>query len=127
MAWITPKTDWNGYIDGDGNYVGDRFNAADFNRIKNNLEHLREMAVKVHGNFSIPYLGRDRTVNDYLYADEISQLEANLNIINKRTVNMPYRMSSYEGNGRTMTYADLNRIESAILDLYSMIENENEG
>ena len=37
MSWSTPKTDWNGETV-DGVYPGDRFNAVDFNRIKNNLE-----------------------------------------------------------------------------------------
>lgn len=43
MSWSTPKTDWNGETV-DGVYTGDRFNAVDFNRIKNNLEYLRELA-----------------------------------------------------------------------------------
>ena len=42
MAWTTPKTDWYGTTDADGVYIGDRFNAADFNRIKNNLDFLRD-------------------------------------------------------------------------------------
>lgn len=37
MAWQTPKTDWHGATDSAGNYTGDRFNAADFNRIKTTL------------------------------------------------------------------------------------------
>ena len=36
MAWITPKTDWHGEVT-DGIYTGDRFNASDYNRIKNNI------------------------------------------------------------------------------------------
>jgi len=35
--WITPKTDWYGERDEEGVYSGDRFNATDFNRIKNNI------------------------------------------------------------------------------------------
>ena len=44
MAWQTPKTDWHGAVDANGVYSGDRFNAADFNRIKNNLTYLRGVA-----------------------------------------------------------------------------------
>ena len=47
MAWITPKTDWYGEVV-DGVYVGDRFNASDYNRIKNNLSYLRELAVQMY-------------------------------------------------------------------------------
>ena len=51
--WQTPKTDWYGSVDANGHYEGDRFNAVDFNRIKNNLEYLREMAIKMYKEFSI--------------------------------------------------------------------------
>ena len=37
MAWETPKTDWHGSTNSEGVYTGDRFNASDFNRIKNKL------------------------------------------------------------------------------------------
>ena len=47
MSWSTPKTDWNGETV-DGVYTGDRFNAVDFNRIKNNLEYLRELAINMN-------------------------------------------------------------------------------
>ena len=48
MAWTTPKTDWYGVTNpSDGVYTGDRFNAVDFNRIKNNLTYLRELALKM--------------------------------------------------------------------------------
>lgn len=45
-VWQTPKTDWTGTTTSSGEYVGDRFNATDFNRIKNNLDYLRELAIK---------------------------------------------------------------------------------
>ena len=49
MAWTTPKTDWYGVTNpSDGVYTGDRFNAVDFNRIKNNLTYLRELALKMY-------------------------------------------------------------------------------
>lgn len=58
MAWSTPKTDWNGETV-DGVYIGDRFNAVDFNRIKNNLEYLRELAIKMYEEFSMLESGTD--------------------------------------------------------------------
>ena len=85
MAWQTPKTDWHGAVDANGVYSGDRFNAADFNRIKNNLTYLRDHAIKVYAEFNIVSLGNDRTPKDYFYADEINQLEANLVTINGLT------------------------------------------
>ena len=72
--WQTPKTDWHGGVDANGVYEGDRFNAVDFNRIKNNLQYLRDMAIKLYQEFTIPSLGVDRTPRDYFYADEINQM-----------------------------------------------------
>ena len=60
MGWITPKTDWWGRTDDEGVYTGDRFNAADFNRIKNNLDYLRNLAIKMYKEFSLVSLGTDR-------------------------------------------------------------------
>jgi hypothetical protein len=128
MAWITPKTDWYGYTDANGEYFGDRFNATDFNRIKNNLNHLRGMAIKLYKEFNIVSLGGDKTPRDYIYADEMNQIEENLNIINKRTLKLNYGTPSiYTNNGRTMTHADLNRIERATLDIYNRLINAAEG
>lgn len=126
--WQTPKTDWAGTTSPSGEYVGDRFNAADFNRIKNNLDYLRELAIKLYDEFSIPSLGNDRTPEDYFYADEINQLESNLTTINARTLKRPYGTPpTYIANGNTMDFAELNRLESAILDLYDRLSNESEG
>lgn len=128
MAWETPKTDWYGRVDENGVYMGDRFNAADFNRIKNNLEYLRDMAIKLYAEFSIVSLGDDRTPRDYFYADEINQMEANLNTINSNTLKRSYGSTpSYIENGNTMNFADLNRLEGAILDLYDKLNNQTYG
>ncbi len=128
MAWETPKTNWQGYVDNNGNYIGDRFNASDFNRIKNNLEYLRDLAIKLYDSFSIVSLGADKTPADYFYADEINALEENLNTINKKTLNMSYGTSPvYNANGNTMDFIELNRIEGAILDLYDKLTNKSNG
>lgn len=128
MAWITPKTDWYGTVDANGVYSGDRFNAEDFNRIKNNLQSLRDLAVKIYDEFDIGSVGEDKTVADYFYADEINQLEENLNIINANTMNLYYGTTPiYMDNGNTMDFTELNRLESATLDLYEKIKNRIEG
>lgn len=126
--WQTPKTDWHGTVDTEGHYIGDRFNAVDFNRIKNNLDYLREMAIKLYKEFSIVSLGADRTPQDYFYADEINQLEANLNTINANTFKVSYGSTpTYVDNGNTMDFAELNRLESATLDLYDKLKNQTDG
>jgi len=128
MAWQTPKTDWKSSFDAQGIYNGDRFDAVDFNRIKNNLEHLREMAIQLYKEFSIGLLGADRTFSDYFYADEINQMEENLVTINENTLNREYGSAPfYTDNGHIMDFAELNRLESAILDLYDKLYNQLEG
>ena len=89
MAWTTPKTDWYGAVV-NGVYTGDRFNAVDFNRIKNNLVYLRDLAVKVYEEFSITAVGADKTTADYFYAEEINKMEQNLATINAKTLKMSY-------------------------------------
>ena len=128
MAWETPKTNWYGTTDANGNYVGDRFNAVDFNRIKNNLAYLRDLSIQLYEEFSIVSLGADRTPVNYFYADEINQLEENLDTINTNTLKRTYGTAPfYVGNGNTPDFDELNRLESAILDLYDRLTNELEG
>lgn len=127
MAWSTPKTDWYGEMV-DGVYTGDRFNATDFNRIKNNLNYLRDLAITMYAEFSIISVGADKGVADYFYADEINQLEQNLVTINTHTLNGSYGTPpTYSANGKTMNYTELNRLESAMLDLYDKLTNQHDG
>lgn len=127
MAWKTPKTDWYGEVV-DGVYVGDRFNVTDFNRIKNNLSYLRELAVKMYKEFSIASIGSDKTPSDFFYAEEINKMEQNLNTINSNTLKRSYGTTpTYSDNGNTMTFAELNRLEEATLDLYERLTNQSEG
>lgn len=129
MAWTTPKTDWYGVTNpSNGEYTGDRFNAVDFNRIKNNLNYLRELALKMYDEFSIVSLGADRTYSDYFYADEINQLEENLKTVNNGSLKRDYgNPPIYVDNGNVMDFQELNRLEGAILDLYDRLTNEFEG
>ena len=127
MAWETPKTDWYGETVDDV-YTGDRFNAKDFNRIKNNLEFLRELAITMYDDFAINDLGRDRTPKDYFYADEINHLEENLDTVSATSIKRSYGSPPvYYDNGNVMDFAELNRLEGAILDLYDKLTNESEG
>ncbi len=128
MAWETPKTDWHSSYDSSGVYDGDRFNARDFNRIKNNLAYLHELAQRLYDEFSIESLGEDRTPRDYFYADEINQMEANFVSINSHTISGEYGDApTYIENGNTMDFIELNRLEEAILDLYDKLTNQFDG
>lgn len=42
-VWKQPKTDWKIEYDENGDYIGDYFEVADYNRIKNNLAYLKNI------------------------------------------------------------------------------------
>lgn len=127
MAWQTPKTDWYGEVI-EGVYVGDRFNAVDYNRIKNNLIYLRDLAITVYESFNIETVSNDKTTADFFYADEINAMERNLDTINNNTLKRNYGTRvTFSANGNTPVYTELNRLESAILDLYDRLNNQSEG
>lgn len=127
--WITPKTDWYGNVDATtGLYVGDRFNASDFNRIKNNLTYLRDFATSLYNEFSIISVGNDKTPSDYLYADDINKIEKNIVTISQNTIKKSYGTTpTYYDNGHVMDFNELNRIEKATLDIYNNLINQYEG
>lgn len=127
MAWQTPKTDWYGEVI-EGVYVGDHFNAVDYNRIKNNLIYLRDLAITVYESFNIETVSNDKTTADFFYADEINAMERNLDTINNNTLKRNYGTRvTFSANGNTPVYTELNRLESAILDLYDRLSNQSEG
>jgi hypothetical protein len=121
--WQKPKTDWSAnYID--GAYEGDYFNAEDYNRIKNNLNHLNTLAQVLYPKFSIVDMGADKQVGDYFYADEINVFEDNLRTINANTVNLNIGDTPrYLPDEGIMTFSDLNRLEGEILRLYNILQN----
>ena len=125
--WITPKTDWYGAYS-NGVYSGDRFNYNDYNRIKNNLEYLHDLAESFYNSFDINDVGDDKEMGDFYYADEINAMEENLVTITNNSLNIDYGDApTYEANGLTPDYTELNRLESAILDLYEKLNNAYAG
>ena len=128
MSWQTPKTDWYGEMTSEGVYEGDRFNVADYDRIKNNLIYLRELAITMYEEFSIETVYDTKTTADLPYAEELNAIENNLDTINQHTLNRPYGTKVvFAANGSMISYVELNRIESATLDLYNRLTNQHEG
>lgn len=128
MAWKQPKTDWEGKSDSAGNYTGDYFNAEDYNRIKGNIETLRDLARELYLDFRVQDMGTDKAVGDYLYADEINTMEENLDKICRNTIPvLAGKKKSYYENTATIDFAELNRIESCCLELYKNLTNQRDG
>lgn len=125
--WETPKTDWHGFVNGNGDYEGDRFNSTDYNRIKNNIQYLRNMAVEMYKEFDIEPLP-DKGAADYPYADEINTIETNLETVAANTFRKNYGQKIiFSDNAAFIDFNELNRIESATLDLYNQLSNQHEG
>ena len=120
MTWSTPKTNWEST---------DRFNISDYNRIKNNLEYLHEFANTLYLSFSIADMGENKeSYADFFYADEFNLFEDNLKVINQTvfTQDIGYAQRFYD-NGQFIKYDELNRIESAILSIYEMLNRQKAG
>jgi hypothetical protein len=121
MAWIEPKTDWSA-----ADSIDNRFDATDYNRIKNNIQYLTELAELLKLHFTIEDMGADKSYDSPgFYADEINLFGTNLDIVNKGTFGIDIGEAvTYYANGKFIGYADLNRIESACLRVYDLLLQE---
>lgn len=115
ISWIEPKINWKST---------DRFNIQDFNRIKNNLAYLHNQVINLNIYFPIKDMGED--ITDYRgYWDYkiFNNFEENLDLINKKIENKNFgQRQRFFGNGSFIGYAELNRIESACVDMKKTID-----
>ena len=117
MAWSTPKTNWKLYS---------KFNIEDFNRIKNNIAYLHEIAVDTLGGFDIEDMGSDMdNYASYWNVDHFNAIEHNLlSIANKVSTKDYGPYQTFYANGIFIGYQELNRIEKACAELKTMIEDQ---
>ena len=89
-VWKQPKTDWKIEYDENGDYIGDYFEVADYNRIKNNLAYLKELTELLYN--TLPEyidLGEDVTYGSAEpTASLMKKIQDDLKIINDFTVNV---------------------------------------
>lgn len=120
FAFLEPKTDWK---------PTDRFNYEDYNRIKNNLEYLHTVASMRIKPFEIENMGED--ITDYSAnwnVNVFNAFENNLHTINENVINanIGTKQTFYE-NGVFISYFELNRIESALVQINATLENVSAG
>ena len=118
MAWITPKTDWT---------EDDFFRPEDWDRIRFNLEYLRDIAVIYFMPFSIAATA-DKTVKSWLYSGDLNAIESNLSEISERTARFDIGdAKTFQDNGPSIDYAELNRIESACITIRTGLQKYLDG
>lgn len=123
--WITPKTDWTCRYDSIGNYIGDYLNKEDWRRIMGNLLYLKALADRMYPMFVLSDMGPLKDYQDYPYAKEWNAVEENIGKIIKQTYEvMSWQRRSFNDNGHLPDYAELNRIESATLRIYEILQGQ---
>lgn len=128
MAWTTPKTDWTALYDTEGNYIGDYFSYVDFNRIRNNLVALTTLGSELYNFNFTSELPEEKTVTGYPYASDINAFETRLDEINQQSLNLSIgAKKTFSDNGVFIDYAELNRIESAMLEMQRVFANASGG
>lgn len=120
VEWKEPKTDWA---------ITDRFNYADFNRIKNNLLWLQEKANELYRSFEMEYMGEDMTsYEEYYDVDYFNAFESNLDTINSEIYTQDFGVAQrFFENAPFIQYEELNRIESATLKMRNLLLNQAES
>ena len=118
--WQEPKTDWT---------ADDYVNMSDYNRIKNNIAYLRELALKVYVDFPWTDMGVDKTsYAQYPYANEFNALENNLESLRQNTFLFDdSEQKQWYENMKTPNYEDFNRLERACLLFYQGFNSQKEN
>lgn len=125
MSWQQPKTDWKVHYNSDGSYAGDYFEATDYQRIKNNLLFLHELALTMYPKISSLTDIPDVTTASFGYASYINALERGLDVLAGGSFDpgIPSR-KTWQGNDTALLASDLNRIESSCLQLYQALSGQ---
>ena len=117
MEWVEPKTSWKST---------DRFNISDYNRIKNNLSYLHELAVSLWKPFNISNMGEDLTdYAVYFDVDIFNYFESNLETINQNILTQDFGISQrFYDNAPFIKWDELNRIENTMLSMYELLQRQ---
>ena len=111
----TVKKDWN-----DDDY----FNYTDFNRIKNNILEVYNLATLCYNNISRLEVHdiSDLTYASIYFSDIVNSLGSSLKKLNEQTLNIAIGTTkTYSANGPCWKSAEINRIESNTEKLYSLL------
>lgn len=117
--WQEPKIDWN---------RESRFDKNDYNRIKNNLNYLKELSTNLYKDYIFEDMGGDRDYYDYIYAEDINMIEDNLERIKNNTFSPVIgNKKIYYPNQSFINFEELNRIERASLLFFENLTGQDSG
>ena len=112
MAWITPKTDWTS---------ADYFNAADYNRIKNNLAYMSNIADSLYNVELDGIILPDATYSDRPSAYKLNQIEIRFQSL-ADLLGYDYGTGvTFVDFGPSINWTELNRIESASIEMHDRL------
>lgn len=113
--WTEPKTDWTST---------DAVNIEDYNRIKGNINYLKEKATLLTGPVTdFAEMGVDKTYTDYYYADEFNAFEQNLEKINNAVYPQDIGTTQrFFDNGAFISADEMNRLESACVAIKDVLD-----
>lgn len=122
--WIHPKTDWKIEYDLEGNYLGDFFEPDDYNRIKNNVNYLRDYVKYMFATEpEFVDLGEDVYYGspNEMKASWWKNLQDNLEHINIASLNLVIgEKTNYSSNEAGRLLEELIRIETFCLKIYNI-------
>lgn len=123
--FISPKTDWGVKYDENGKYIGDYFEPDDYNRIKNNINYLRDYVNYMFSvNTEFKDLGEDVYYGSQneLKASWWKLLQEDLENINKMSFDINIGVKeNYYSNSKGRLVEELNRIEQACQTIYTKL------
>lgn len=130
-TWISPKTDWKMFYDADGNYIGDYLEPSDYNRIKNNLDYLKNLAENLYESvLDFQDMGEDVYYGSPQEpaASMITRIQGNLEVLSSQTVKKDVGEAvKFYSNQAGYLVDELNRIEQMSLSLYILLRGQSQN
>lgn len=99
----------------------DCFNAADYNRIKNNICYIKQIADIIYGSVEFANMGPDKGWEEYPKPGEFRLMEMNLNYICLAAELPAEEYEIHLENGPFLDYTQLNQIETICRRLFERL------
>lgn len=118
MAWNTPKTNWS---------ATNRCTPEEYNRIVNNIKHIRDMAASIITPLTLENMGVKTFSSVPLFA-ELNAIENNLELINQNTYELEIgEKKTFAPNKPSPNNEWFNRIESITQRLYNRLSAQTQN